>query len=72
MTIPHSNSFVEQQFSQVGIIKTSIRNKLEVATVSSLIKVKSYYNDIAMKGDYYEPQEQDYDHYYRYMKSQKL
>jgi len=43
MTIPHSNSFVEQQFSQVGIIKTDIRNQLEVATVSSLIKVKSYY-----------------------------
>lgn len=43
MLIPHSNMFVERIFSQVNLIKTDTRASLEVDTVSSILKVKSYY-----------------------------
>ena len=44
MTIRHSNCFVERVFSQVNLIKTSQRNCLDVSTVGSLLKVKTYYS----------------------------
>ena len=39
--IPHFNTFIERMFSHFNAIKDE-RNLLDVATVSSLIKVKSY------------------------------
>lgn len=60
MTISHSSSYIEQQFSQVGLIKTNQHNLLEVTTVSSILKVKSFYEYINEKNSYFEPQEKDY------------
>jgi len=41
-TIPHSNCFVERMFSIVSANKDKSWNLLEVSTVSTLLKVKSY------------------------------
>jgi len=60
LTIPHSNSYIEQQFSQVNLIKTEKRNLLDVTTVSSILKVKSYYSEINEEGSHFEPQEKYY------------
>ena len=43
MLIPHSNMYVENMFSHVNTIKTPLRNSLNVSTVASLFKDKSYY-----------------------------
>ena len=65
MTIQHSNCFVERMFSQVNLIKTSQRNLLDVSSVSSILKVKSFYSDYTRPDSelVYEPQEKDYYHY---------
>jgi len=59
LTIQSSNSYVEERFSQVKLIKTEKRNLLEVATVASILKVKSYYEN---KGENFnfEPEEKNY------------
>ena len=44
-TIPHSNCFVERMFSIVSANKDKSWNLLEVSTVSTLLKVKSYYSE---------------------------
>ena len=44
MTIPHSNAFVERAFSHVNNIKTDLRNLLEVASVNSIMQVKTFYD----------------------------
>ena len=63
--IPHSNCFVERMFSHVSNIKTEIRNGLDVATVSSLLKIKSFYlNDENL----FEPTEDHYSLYRNYIK----
>ena len=60
LSIPHSNSYIEQ-FSQVNIIKSEKRNLLlEVSTVSSLLQVKSYYSELNEKDHYFEPSEKDF------------
>ena len=41
--IPHSNTFVERIFSHFNATKDETRNLLDVATASSLMKVKSYH-----------------------------
>jgi len=43
--IPHSNCYVERMFSIVGVNKDKLRNQLEVSTVSTLLKIKSYYQE---------------------------
>ena len=43
--IPHSNCYIERMFSLVSINKDKLRNSLEVSTVSTLLKIKSYYQD---------------------------
>jgi len=60
LTIPHSNCYIEQQFSQVSLIKNEKRNLLDVTTVSSIVKVKSFYAEINEEGSNFEPQEKDY------------
>ena len=44
-TIPHFNCFVERMFSIVSANKDKSWNLLEVSTVSTLLKVKSYYSE---------------------------
>ena len=64
--IPHSNTFVERMFNHVNLIKDEIRNLLDVATVSSLVKVKSYHlDDIEL----FEPTEEYYHLHKQYIKS---
>ncbi len=58
--IQHSNTYIERQFSQVKLIKNDKRNLLEVTTVSSILKIKTYYDELNEKNRYYEPQENDY------------
>ena len=65
MLIPHSNCFVERMFSHVSIIKNEIRNQLDVATVASLIKIKSFYID---QKELFEPTKDHYDLYHNYIK----
>ena len=65
MLIPHSNAFVERMFSHVKIIKNEIRNTLDVATVSSLIKIKSFYLD---SEELFEPNEDHYNLYHNFIK----
>ena len=61
LSIPHSNSYIEQQFSQENIIKSEKRNLLlEVSTVSSLLQVKSYYSELNEKDHYFELSEKDF------------
>ena len=64
--IPHANTYIERMFSYVNAIKDETRNSLDVATVSSLIKVKSYHlNDTNI----FEPTEEYYHLYKQYIKS---
>ena len=65
MTIRHSNCFVERVFSQVNLIKTSQRNCLDVSTVGSLLKVKTYYSKYEddKSERLFEPEEKDYYYY---------
>ena len=44
MTVLHINMFVERMFSTVNLIKTKTRSCLEVDSVSSFLKIKSYLN----------------------------
>ena len=62
MIIPHSNVYVERSFSHVNLIKTDLRNLLDITTVSSIMKIKSFYQN---EGDDYmfEPTE---DHFICY------
>ena len=66
MMIPHSNCFFERMFSHVGLIKNEIKNQLDVATVSSLIKVKSFY---LYDEKLFEPTEDHYTLYHNYIKN---
>ena len=59
MLIRHSNANVERAFSSIKIIKNALRNSLEVATVSSIMQVKTFY----VNDSNFEPDE---DHYFRY------
>ena len=59
LLIRHSNSNIERAFSAIRIIKTEKRNSLDVATVSSIMQVKSFYDNNSK----FEPDE---DHYFRY------
>ena len=45
LLIPHSNVYVERVFSKVNLIKTDLRNLLDVSTVSSIIKIKTFYEN---------------------------
>ena len=62
MIIPHSNIYVERGFSHVNLIKTDLRNLLNITIVSSIMKIESFYQN---KGDDYlfEPTE---DHFISY------
>ena len=60
LSIPQSDSYVEQQFSQVNILKLEKRNLLEVSTVSPLLQVKSYYSEFNDKDRYFEPSKKDF------------
>jgi len=59
LLIPHSNCFVERMYSFMNIIKTPIRNSLDINTVSSILQIKSYYEEQEL----FEPDE---DHYFFY------
>ena len=43
--IPHSNCFIERMFPIVNANKTYLGNSLDVSTVSTLLKIKSYYSE---------------------------
>jgi len=45
MPIPQSNCYIERQLSQISLNKSEKRNLLDVATVSSILKVRSFYED---------------------------
>ena len=60
MLIPNSNTYVERMFNHVNVIKDEMRNLLEVATIWSLLKVKSYYLNEDDDNRLFEPIE---DHY---------
>ena len=64
MTIQHSNCFIERIFSQVNPIKNYQRNLLNVSSVDSILKIKSYYSEDTKSDSklLFEPQEKDY-HY---------
>jgi len=69
LLIPHSNMFIESMFSHVSSIKTAKRSLLEVGSVSTIMKVKSYYfeseklsNDDT-KLPLFEPEEEHYSLY---------
>ena len=59
LLIPHLNCYVERMYSFVKIIKSPIRNQLDVESVSSILEVKSDYDD----DQQFEPDE---DHYFFY------
>lgn len=40
LSLPWSNAEVERVFSQVNIIKTKIRNKLEIQTLNSILNIR--------------------------------
>ena len=40
LVIPHSNADTERVFSQVNLIKTELRNRLKINTVSALLSAK--------------------------------
>ena len=70
MAIHHPNCFVERMFSQVNLIKTSQRNLLDVSSVSSILKIKSYSDYTGSDSKLvFEPQEKDYLHYKTNIKS---
>jgi len=62
MSIPQSNCSIERQFSQVSLIQSKKRNPLDVATASSILKVRSFYED-KIENQSFEPQGKDYDYY---------
>jgi len=62
MLIPQSNCYIERQFSQVSLIKSERRNLLDVATVSSILKVRAFYED-QIENQSFGPQEKDYYYY---------
>ena len=43
LLIPASNMFVESMFSYINLIKSPTRNLLQVGSVASILKTKSYY-----------------------------
>ena len=55
-SIPQSNCYIKRQFSQVSLIRTEKRNLLAFATVSSILKVRSFYED-KIENQPFEPQE---------------
>ena len=61
MLILNSNIYVERSFSKVNIIKNKMRNSLDVSTVSSIMKIKSFYEKFLT--ELFEPTE---DHYLCY------
>ena len=69
MTIPQSNTFVERIFSQVSNVKTEKRNLLDITTMSSIIKLKSYYID---SDEQFEPNEEHYSTYSNFIKKIKF
>ena len=60
MLIPHSNVYGERSFSKVNIIKNEMRNSLDISTVSSIMKIKFFYENF---DELFEPTE---DHYLCY------
>ena len=57
--------YVERMFSQVNLIKTKGRSNLEVESVASLLKIKSYYiNDEGL----FEPEDIHYEPYEKFVK----
>ena len=80
MIIPHSNMHVESMFSHVKNIKTPMRNSLDVSTVTSLLKVKSYYlnnknsskddDEVLEKKVLFEPELEHYRLYKLYIKDE--
>jgi len=66
MLIPHSNMFIESMFSHVNAVKTPIRNLLSVNSVSTILKIKSFYltskdpNKEEEKKNLFEPTEEHY------------
>ena len=79
--IPHSTYF-ESMFSHINNIKILSRNKHEVGSVGSIMKVKSYYLDyegqnnhdnkgnIEEKDSFFEPSEEHYKLYKLYIKDE--
>ena len=64
--IPYANTYVERMSSHVNAIKDESRNSLDFATVSFLIKVKSYHlNNTKL----FEPTEEYYHLYKQYIDS---
>ena len=61
LIIPYSNVFIERIFSQINLIKTDLRNQLDVKTVSSIMKIKSFYQN-ETKDFLFEPNEDHYKH----------
>ena len=45
MLIPNSNAYTERVFSMVKHTKTDLRNLLEVTTVSTMMQIKTYYEE---------------------------
>ena len=66
MLIPHSNMFVESMFSHINNIKNEKRNLLDITTMSSIMKIKSYYDD---NDEVFEPNEEHYESYRIFIKS---
>ena len=67
---------VRNQPNVVGIYP-SLKEKTNIYFLSYILTNEllhdiNYRYDIAIKGNYYEPQEEDYEHYYKYIRSQKL
>ena len=40
LSLPHSNADVERLFSQVGIVKTKLRNRMRISTLNSILAIK--------------------------------
>lgn len=41
LSLPHSNAEVERLFSQMNIIKSKLRNRLNISSVNAILAVKS-------------------------------
>jgi hypothetical protein len=70
MMVPHSNAFVERMFSHVNNIKNDARNRLDVTSVSNILKVKSYYQN--SESELFEPTEEHYESYQNFIKAEKI
>lgn len=68
MLIPHTNMFVERMFSSVNLIKTKTRSCLEVDSVSSFLKIKSYLNS---SENLFEPEDIHFTLYNQFVKEIK-